>query len=45
MQFPSGLTDEERVRFLYRAIKLLKMEHTQKGVYFRNGKISESDGT
>ena len=34
-------TDEDKIRFLYRAIELLRLEHNIKGKEFRDGKISE----
>jgi len=42
MKFPSKLTDEDKLRFLYRAVELLRLEHNEEGRKCREGEISES---
>ena len=36
-------TDEDKVKFLYRNIELLRLEHNAKGKDFREGKMTEAD--
>lgn len=36
------ITDEDKIKFLYRALELLRLEHNEEGKKFREGKISES---
>jgi hypothetical protein len=43
IRFPSKLTDEDKIKFLYRAVELLRLEHNQKGADFRKGKITEAE--
>lgn len=38
---PIITTDENSLKFIYRAIELLRLEHNIKGKDFRNGKITE----
>ncbi len=37
------ITDQDKVKFLYRAIELLRLEHNEKGKVFREGKMTEKE--
>lgn len=36
-------TNEDRVKYLYRVLELLRLEHNKKGQEFREGKITEKE--
>jgi hypothetical protein len=43
IRFPSKLTDEDKIKSLYRTLELLRLEHNKKGADFRKGKITEAE--
>lgn len=46
MIFPEKLaTDEEKLKFAYRAKEILRLEHNAKGDQFRDGKVSKDEWT
>ncbi len=44
MKIPNILiTNQDKLKFLYRAMELLRLEHNERGKMFREGKISEKE--
>ena len=40
---PSDITNKDRLKYLYRAVELLRLEHNAKGKQYRDGVISKKD--
>lgn len=44
MKIPKTLTtNQDKLKYLYRVVELLRLEHNEKGKDFREGKMSEKD--
>jgi hypothetical protein len=41
VKFPLKLTDKDKLKFLYRAVDLLRLEHNEEGRKCREGEITE----
>ena len=44
MKIPTTITtDQDKLKYLYRTVELLRLEHNERGKDFRDGKMSEKD--
>ena len=44
MEIPTNITiDDDKVKYLYRVLELLKLEHNEKGKLFLDGFLSEKE--